>query len=670
VTSTAAKYDMTLAERADAERERAAVRLFIAELRSGLLTAQIERLEADDQRLKAEQDTAKERQRALSEEHDSLIEERARVGGDRIGELERLAREAHGQAAQRRTARTRFDDAVSDAGLAPVTGPEEFAHLTTTVAEERTKLIGAKRGLDAAFADAITREKDLERRRDVVAEELRSLEQRTSNLPAEQVEVRAQLCHDLQLTPEELPYAGELLDVHEDHAQWRGAAERVLRGFALSLLVPQRHYEAVAGWVNARRLTVRGRGDQLVGARLTYERVPDRRLPLQSSSEGMLLLADCLEVKEGLFREYLAWELSRRADHRCASTLEEFRGERKAVTREGQVRSGDRHEKDDRHLVDDPRRWVLGWANERKIAALRSEFDGLETDRAQAAEQVAGISVEREAVQARMEALGRLGEHHSWQQLDFADAQARAQAHDEERTRLVAGSSRVAEITRALAVNAQHATAVAERIEALTGELATTAGAAKQAKESRKRDDDLLASHPDSALVTARASYPALIDRMGAARPTRPEDCATAESALADELYKRIERLNRELGGYGQSLAQYMGDVLRRWPELRAEMDATVEARSDFVAFAPVSPTTICPGSRLSSRTNSTRTRSRSSRGSTTGSTDRRRPSTSGSSASTRRSGLCRTTRVGTSAWRKSPPRTRRSCSSALICAT
>ena len=176
------------------------------------------------------------------------------------------------------------------------------------------------------------------------------------------------------LTPDDLPYAGELLDVHEEHAEWRGAAERVLRGFALSLLVPQGHYDAVAAWVNARRLTVRGRGDRLVGARLTYERVPDRRLPLQPSSAGALLLADCIEVKDGPFGDYLADELAktRRLPMRRDPRGVPIRA-RKAVTREGQVRSGERHDKDDRHRVDDPRRWVLGWANERKIAALRAE---------------------------------------------------------------------------------------------------------------------------------------------------------------------------------------------------------------------------------------------------------------------------------------------------------
>src|SRR5690606_12659845 len=110
----------------------------------------------------------------------------------------------------------------------------------------------------------------------------------------------------------------------------------------------------------------------------------------------------------GDFEGYLGAELRKRADHRCASTLEEFRDERRAVTREGQVRSGERHDKDDRHRVDDPRQWVLGWANERKIAALRSALDELSAQCDQAATFVAEALAVRDALQARSEAFARL----------------------------------------------------------------------------------------------------------------------------------------------------------------------------------------------------------------------------------------------------------------------
>jgi uncharacterized protein YPO0396 len=585
VVQTGAKYDAALDQQAGLERERAAVRLFVAELRSSLLARELAELDAADRRLRGEQDAVKAEQRGLADQRDALIEQRARAGGDRIGELERLTREAQEQAGKRRDARVLFDAAVAAAGFAPVADAPGFSALAAAVADLRVELVQQKRALDVAGNEAIGREKDLERRREAIAAEITSLEQRTSNLPVEQVEVRAQLCADLDLTPEELPYAGELLDVFEEHADWRGAAERVLRGFALSLLVGQQHYDAVSTWVNSRRLAFTGRGGKPVGARLTYERVPDRIMRLQPDDGGALLLADCIEIKQGAFEPYLLGELRKRADHRCVSSLAEFRRERRAVTREGQVRSGDRHDKDDRHRVDDPRRWVLGWANERKIAALRAELDEVEALLVQAAAEAAEISRQRDEVQARSEALARLDTYRSWDDLDVAAAEVRARDLDQERARLVAGSTRLAEIAQALARNSEQEAAVAQRIEALTGQLATTAQAAERARRDKQRDDQLVVSCPAAELAAARAAYPALTDRLGAERPQRADDCSAAESSLTADLTRRLERIGRELGGYGQSLVQAMGEVLRRWPELRADMDATVESRAEFVAF-------------------------------------------------------------------------------------
>lgn len=585
VAQTAAKYDAASAERASLERERSAVRLFIAELRSELLAEEIAALAAEGLGLLKEQDVAKAKQQNLNREHDALIEERAKAGGDRIGELERLAEQARTEAQRRRVARARFDAAVAEAGLESVTDRNGFAALSDLVATRRSRLTAEKRGLDAAGADAIGREREFQRQCGLVTEELTSLEQRTSNLPVEQVEVRAELCAALGLTPEDLPYAGELLDLRDERSEWRGAAERVLRGFALSLLVPQRHYDTVAGWVNGRRLTIHGRGGKSIGAKLVYERVARQRVPLQSPGHEGLWLADCLEVKDGPFRQYLLDELTKRADYRCASSLEEFRGQRRAVTREGQVRSGERHEKDDRHRVDDPRRWVLGWANERKMAALRDELGELEGKLAAAAAEFALLDAQRDAVQAKLQALARIEEYHCWDDLDVGEAESRANGHDAERARLLVGSSRLEEIARALAGNDEQAKAVGELIEKLTGRLATTAAAKHQAEQRKKHDDELIAAHQGQQLATARASYAALDTRLRDNRPVRAADCAETETTLSADLHQRIERLTGQLNGYALNLGQYMSEVLRRWPELRADMDANVESRQEFLSF-------------------------------------------------------------------------------------
>ncbi|HOW93296.1 MAG TPA: ATP-binding protein [Mycolicibacterium fallax] len=585
IAVTTAKYDAALEDRDTLERQRPSVRLFIAELRSDLLAGEIIALQTDGGAGLQELEAAEANQRALAAQRDSLIEERATAGGDRIGELERLAGEARAQADTRRDNRTRFDDAVGAAGLAPVDGAEGFAALSALVSTERPRLAGEKRDLDAATAEAIGNTRDCRRRCDAVTEELASLAQRTSNLPPEQVELRDELCAALGLRPDELPYAGELLDVRDEQAQWRGAAERVLRGFALSLLVPQQHYDAVASWVNGRRLTFRGRGGRLTGAKLVYERVPRQQVRLQQSPHDGLLLADCIEIKDGPFHDYLRNELTKRADFRCASTLAEFSGLRRAVTVEGQVRSGERHEKDDRHRVDDPRRWVLGWANERKIAALRAELEELEAQHAAAAAEERRLDQGRAGLQERLDALLRIEGFRAWIDLDVAEALDRANDHDAERVRLQAGSSRLEEITRALDRNAAEAEAVAALIKDLTGRLATLQAAVQRAQAEKDRDDALLAAHPDRERAAARESYPGLQARLGAKRPTRAADCAAAQDQLSEDLHRRIEKLTRELGGYGQNLGQQMAEVLRRWPELRADLDAGVEARQEFLAL-------------------------------------------------------------------------------------
>jgi len=219
VVQMAAKYDEAIHTRGNLENERSAVELFITELRLSLLTQEIDQFEEVYQRLKVERETEEAAQQSLADERDALIEERARAGGDRVGELERLIREAHAQAEKRGEARRRFEAAVAVAGLPAVVDAQGFAELEATVAEARVRLAGEKRELDAAAANAIGNAKQLEVRREEISGELTSLEQRTSNLPVEQVDVRAHMCADLGLSPQDLPYAGELLDVYEDRAE-------------------------------------------------------------------------------------------------------------------------------------------------------------------------------------------------------------------------------------------------------------------------------------------------------------------------------------------------------------------------------------------------------------------------------------------------------------------
>lgn len=585
LVATAERYDDAVARREELTRQRDAVRLFVAELRIRLLDDEIAAHQVVRDARAREVAVTEQEQCDAAQERERLIEQRAAAGGDRISRLEDEIATARRLASERRGRREGFDARVQSAGLAEVTDAAGFAALSAAVAAAREGLTERQAVLERDREVCIAERSQLDRRAAETRAELASLAGRTSNLPAAQLDVRTQLCAELAIDESELPFAGELLDVAEEFSRWRGAAERVLRGFALSLLVPQQHYGRVSRWANEHRLTYRRNDGRTVGSRLVYERVPTRRVPLQPRDGGGLLLAGTLEVKDGPFADFLRDQLVRRADYRCVDSLEQFREADRAVTREGQVRAGDRHEKDDRSRVDDPRSWVLGWVNERKVAALTDQLLAQQAAWQTVEERYHELQRQGASISSRLTALGALEAYGSWTDLDWAGAEARAIAAEEERQRLLAGSSLLAELERHLRVNADRADRLQARLAELTRIVAVQDERIRQADRARSADERFVSTHPDDLVAGARTSYPDLTTRLGDALPQLADACAGAAESLTAELHAGIERLGRQLNGYGTSLVQHMTEVRRRWPEATTEMDSSVEARDEYRRF-------------------------------------------------------------------------------------
>jgi uncharacterized protein YPO0396 len=214
---------------------------------------------------------------------------------------------------------------------------------------------------------------------EALSAEIDSLKRRRSNIDDRQIQIRAALCQALGLAEDEMPFVGELIQVREEDREWEGAAERLLHGFGLSLLVEDAHYKEVAAWVDRNHL--RGR--------LVYFHVRARResdLP----EVGRDSLARKLLVRpDSPFYDWLERELARRFDVACCVTKEQFRRETRAITRTGQIKDQNgRHEKDDRYSIDDRSRYVLGWSNSAKIEVLQTKREVLEKSLAEIGSQI------------------------------------------------------------------------------------------------------------------------------------------------------------------------------------------------------------------------------------------------------------------------------------------
>ncbi len=240
---------------------------------------------------------------------------------------------------------------------------------------------------------------EVEKKRSEAAEleiEINSLKGRQTLIPSRNIRLRKQILDDLQLEEQDLPYAGELIQVREGEQSWEGAIERRLHDLGLSMLVSDRHYQAISQYVD----------DHHLNGRLVYLRIFPRTLSKEIEVRKQSLI-NKVEIKhDSEFFDWLEAELLDRHNFICCSTLEEFYREPFALTKSGQIRSGKvRHEKNDSRLVTDRSNYILGWSNADKIATYYSLLNSLVDSIANLNSQLEWFKANESQLSARRDAL-------------------------------------------------------------------------------------------------------------------------------------------------------------------------------------------------------------------------------------------------------------------------
>jgi len=203
--------------------------------------------------------------------------------------------------------------------------------------------------------------------------ELKSLQNRKNQIPLSLLDIRQQLIDDLQIKENEIPFVGELIKVKDEEKKWEGALERLLHGFGISLLVPEKYYKEVSSYINARRLL-----DKIQrGIKMDYFSVPQNvKYKRQNYEIAHDSVVNKIEIKSNsYFEDWLEEDLKRHFNLRCIS-LDEFQKIREdAITIEGQYKKGKRHTKDDRSELWDRTKFVLGWSNVEKMNAIKQNLE-------------------------------------------------------------------------------------------------------------------------------------------------------------------------------------------------------------------------------------------------------------------------------------------------------
>lgn len=536
----------------------------LLERRLSSLAEEASRLDAQIARLDAEREAARVEvgrlERALRDNGGNRLEELAAE----IRRLEQDKAQRQQRADRYRALLARLDESMplDEAGfLAQQQGIHQRAEdLRSRIAE----LDNREREEDFVFR------KGREEHR-ALSEEIESLARRKSNIDAAQIRIREALCAALAIPEDELPFAGELIQVREDERDWEGAAERLLRNFGLSLLVPEAHYLAVAEWVERQHL----------GARLVYFHVRARKAAQGAALHPQSLVRKLVIKPDSPHYEWLEQELKGRFDVACCDTVEHFRREARAITRAGQIKDpSGRHEKDDRHRIDDRSRYVLGWSNADKLRTLRDQRERLEAKLATLAQRIVSIQQARNELQSQLEALSKLEEFTQFADLDWMSPARQIAALTEERARLEAASNVLQELGRQLAAAQARLAEVESQRDAVRDRRAAVTTKQEAAQAQREQSQAAWAAAPlTDAQIERLDAWRA--QALGAHQLT-VESCDNREQEVRQWLQQRIDAEDKRLTRLSEKIINAMRGFKEAFKAETVDMDVALAALPEY----------------------------------------------------------------------------------------
>ena len=567
-------HDAVRLEIAALEAQRTALKYYFADLKAGLTTTELARISADRAQLRARRDDLETTLARLREREMNLRVELAGHGGNRLTEIDRQLTECEETCQARMAKAEQFASLLASANLAPVETAEQFAVRRREITAARDAVRQDLAEHQNALTETGVRAKALESEATEVGAELRSLQERKTSIPKKQLDLRAWLCRELAIGEESLPFAGELIAVRDSEADWEGAAERVLHGFALSILVPDGHYAAVSDWIDGHHLR----------DRVVYYRVPQpssaRPVPARF---GPGTLAAKLEIKDTPFAGWLEHELGRRADHECVETMAEFRRMPRAITKAGQIKgTGGRHEKDDRFRIDDRSRYVLGWSNQRKLDALLAKATSLTARLSDVAAEQKKHERALGAVIEQGQVLTGLDQTHEFAEIDWQSVVNRAEQLKAEKRQLEAASRELARLNSELEEvkkQTKQANGALSEVDGQLGGLDTREQAAKAVLGETR------ATLAEEACEPARAHFAAIGELLVTAGKTpavTAAACDRAETEASNEITALTARRSDRLSRLANRIIAMMGDFRRQYPGETAELDDAVESSGGY----------------------------------------------------------------------------------------
>lgn len=551
-----------IAEQVEAEAMIAALPTMQRSIEAAELQEAVEVHEAEHAALEVQVESLASRKAAQRDAESRAATQRSQFTGGQVQYMEKEIGRSVDVLAQRRTRANSLTAALDLEQL----DTDTFSRLKAQAKRELEHADEEREALMTERAEATARARQLAEAEVPVRSELASLSNRKTNIDEAYVALRAQLCEDLGLSPLELPYVGELIDVLPQHAEWEPVIQRLLSGFAITLLVPEELEGGVSAWVNARNL----------GRRLEYRTVPDGvsapRRPRDAAS-----LFHKVEVVDHPVRPWLETMLTSTFDYQLVRTVAELeRCPRRAATIDGLERNptdktgSSRYIKNDRRRLGETRDYRLGSSNHAKVEALRAELKRAEGATRAAKHRMGELARRQRALDAHIKH-AELVAATEWADVDTAAIEAEIAGLREELSRLTSSpeakqlEQAYQQAREALEATELELTTAQKRLAVVENAIATNRERLAQAQAWLKRERPGIDDAVFAALEARLRSR---------TRRVTLNNVATITDDTRAELEAQLKRAGDTITKTNARISNILATYTATWPAESAELQA------------------------------------------------------------------------------------------------
>jgi uncharacterized protein YPO0396 len=244
-------------------------------------------------------------------------------------------------------------------------------------------------------------------------------------------------------------------------------------------------------------------------------------------------------------------------------------------------RGGDRHEKDDRHQLNDPRHFVMGWDNLGKIRLLEEDLLSLESRISGCTQNIEKSRRERKSLETSSQKAERLLEVANFASIDVASCLEREEALQSQRQALHKASEALRALEEQMAAQKLLRTELRMQRDKSHGLWSVAQNAIKEYGAEQIRSEDRLnksAPADPATIETLRTQVSNISSPRAGSLSLLQESIEAVERGLVSHITELEHEQTKREGRIEKDMQKYLG----KWPGEDLNLQAKMEYSAEF----------------------------------------------------------------------------------------